>query len=38
MIQGIELANIILIRTSFRESRYKELNSLFNYNIFEIIN
>ena len=36
--QDLELANIVLTRTPFKESRYKELDSLFNYSIFEIVN
>ena len=36
--QDPELANIILTRTPFEESRYKELDSLFDYSVFEIVN
>ena len=35
--QDLESANIILTRTLFEESRYKELDSLFNYNIFKVV-
>ena len=35
--QDPEPANIILTRTPFEESRYKELDSLFDYSIFEVV-
>ena len=35
--QDPELANITLTRTSFKESRHKELDSLFDYSIFEVV-
>ena len=35
--QDLEPANITLTRTPFEESRHKELDSLFDYSIFEIV-
>ena len=36
--QDPEPANIALTRTPFKESRYKELDSLFDYSVFEVVN